>query len=117
MEAVRVERVEHGGLMAAVIEDVGLMDSWRPAWDPILQRRARQAKPWAEGCSRASGSPLAPAPSRPCFLPTPLDVWVHDGVHAARFHRFTLGRVLEAVDPSGGDRLGRELALAAGCTL
>ena len=45
---------------------------------------------------------------------TPLDRLWRPGVHAAMFHRLTLGRRLEEVYTDGGDRWLSELALAVG---
>lgn len=49
------------------------------------------------------------------FAHNPLDLLGHDGVEAAMFNRFPLGRTREEVSAEGGDRLLRALAVAL-CT-
>jgi transposase len=48
------------------------------------------------------------------FAHQPLDLLLHDGVEAARFNRFQLGRTLDEVQAYGGDLLCSALALALG---
>jgi hypothetical protein len=46
------------------------------------------------------------------FASQPLELLCHDGLRAARFNRFTLGRTLDEVDADGGALLCQALALA-----
>ena len=46
MEQVRVERLDHLGLIASVIKDIGLIDMIDGVLCQMSKRGSRQAKPW-----------------------------------------------------------------------
>jgi transposase len=113
MEAVRVERLDHLGLIAAVINDLGLV-SWI---DTRLKPDDQEAITPGEAVKGMilngldfANRPLSLTPQ--FFVNKPLDLLFRPGVDADMFNRFKLGRTLDEVNTDGCDLLFSELALA-----
>ena len=111
MEQVQVERLDHLGVIAAVIKDLGLVDMMnaRLVPDPpaVLTPGEAVAGMILNGLGFAH-RPLSLTPQ--FFASTPLDLLWHDGVRAEMCHRVTLGRTLAEAYADGCDLRFHELA-------
>lgn len=113
MEAVSVERLDHLGVVASVIKELGIIEMI----DARLPRHDQEAITAGEAVAGMilnglgfANRPLSLTPQ--FFANKPLDVLFRPGVHAAMFNRFKLGRSLDEVSTYGCDLLFSELALA-----
>jgi transposase len=113
MESVRVERLDHLGVIASVIKDLGLIDMinarLRPDKHEVLTPGEAVAGMILNGLGFAN-RPMSLTPQ--FFANKPLDLLVRDGIRADMFNRFTLGRILDEAYAYGCDLLCQELALA-----
>jgi transposase len=113
MEAVHVQRLDHLGLIASVIKNLGLIDMIDARLLPDEQEDITPGEAVAGMILNGLGfsnRPLSLAPQ--FFANTPLDLLFHEGVRAEMFNRFKLGRTLDEVYTYGCDLLFSELALA-----
>ena len=111
MEQGRVERLEHWGLMASVIKDIGLMDMIDGRLVPDEQERLTPGAAVAGMILKGLGfatRPLSFTP--PFFANTPLDLLVREGIDATMCNRCKLGRTLEEASAYGCDLLCEALA-------
>jgi transposase len=116
MESLRVERLDHFGLIACAIKDLGLMEMLDSRLVPDEQEVITPGEAVAGMILNGLGFTHRPLSLTPQFFANkPLDLLLHDGVEAEMFHRFKLGRTLEEVQAYGCDLLFSELALAV-CT-
>jgi transposase len=113
VEAVSVERLDHLGVVASVIKELGII----AMIDARLPRHDQEAITAGEAVAGMilnglgfSNRPLSLTPQ--FFANKPLDVLFRPGVHADMFNRFKLGRSLDEVSTYGCDLLFSELALA-----
>jgi len=113
VEAISVERLDHLGVVAAVIKDLGIIEMI----DARLPRHDQEAITAGEAVAGMilnglgfSNRPLSLTPQ--FFVNKPLDVLFRPGVHADMFNRFKLGRSLDEVYTYGCDLLFSELARA-----
>src|SRR5215471_5411613 len=113
VEAVSVERLDHLGVVASVIKELGIIEMI----DARLPRHDQEAITAGEAVAGMilnglgfSNRPLSLTPQ--FFVNKPLDVLFRPGVHADMFNRFKLGRSLDEVSTYGCDLLFSELALA-----
>ena len=113
MASVRVERLDHCGVMAAVIKDLGLMDRIDarlvPEAQAVVTPGAAVAGMIRNGLGFAN-RPLSWTPQ--LFAHTPLALLCRDGRRAEMFNRLKLGRTLDEADAYGCDLLVQALALA-----
>ena len=113
MESVHVERLDHFGLIASVIKDLGLIDMIDTRLVPDEQEEITPGEAVAGMILNGLGFTNRPLSLTPqFFVNTPLDLLFREGVHAGLFNRFKLGRTLEEVYAYGCDGLLSELALA-----
>jgi len=113
MESLRVERLDHFGLIASVIKDLGLIAMIDARLVPDAQEALTPGEAVAGMIINGLGFANRPLSLTPQFFAnTPLDLLFHAGIHADLFNRFKLGRTLEEVSAYGCDRLWSELALA-----
>jgi len=113
MEQVRVERLDHLGLIAAVIKDVGLMDMINRRLVPDEQEVITPGEAVAAMILHGLGFANRPLSFTPQFFANnPLDLLFREGLDAEMFNRFKLGRTLEEASAYGCDLLCQELALA-----
>src|SRR5215471_868214 len=116
MEQVRVERLDHLGLLAAVIKDVGLIDMIDTRLVPDEQEVITPGEAVAGMILNGLGFANRPLSLTPQFFANkPLDLLLRDGINAEMFNRFKLGRTLEEAHAYGCNLLFEELALAV-CT-
>src|SRR5215470_15556041 len=116
MAAVRVERLDHFGLMASVIKDVGLISMIDARLVPDAQEEITPGEAVAGMILNGLGFANRPLSLTPQFFTNkPLDLLFRAGVRAEMFNRFKLGRTLDEVQAYGCDLLFSEVALAV-CT-
>jgi transposase len=113
MALVTVERLDHLGLIAEVIKDLGLIGMIDARLVPDEQEVLTPGEAVAGMILNGLGFSNRPLSLTPQFFANkPLDLLFREGVHAELFNRFKLGRTLEEVSAYGGDLLFSELALA-----
>jgi transposase len=113
MEQVRVERLDHLGLLAAVIKDLGLIDMIDKRLVPDEQERITPGEAVAGMILNGLGFANRPLSLTPQFFANkPLDLLFRHGIDAEMFNRFKLGRTLDDASAYGCDLLFQELALA-----
>jgi transposase len=113
MASVSVERLDHLGVVASVIKDLGLIEMI----DARLGRHDQEEITVGEAVAGMilnglgfSDRPLSLTPQ--FFVNKPLDLLFHKGVRAEMFNRFKLGRSLDEAYGYGCDLLFSELALS-----
>ena len=96
MEQVRVERLDHLGLIAAVIKDLGLIDMINARLVPDEQEVITPGEAIAGMILNGLGFANRPVSLTPQFFANkPLDLLFREGLCAAMFNRFQLGRTLD----------------------
>ena len=113
MESVRVERLDHLGVIAAVIKDLGLIDMINARLVPDAQEVLTPGDAMAGMILNGLGFANRPLSLTPQFFASkPLDLLFREGIEAEMFNRFKLGRTLDEAHAYGCDLLFQELALA-----
>src|SRR3989440_4235605 len=113
MESVHVERLDHLGLIACMIKDLGLISMIDARLVPDEQEAITPGEAVAGMILNGLGFANRPLSLTPQFFANkPLDLLFREGVCAEMFNRFKLGRTLDEVHAYGCDRLLSELALA-----
>ena len=113
MASVHVERLDHLGLIASVIKDLGLIGMIDARLVPDKQEEITPGEAVAGMIRNGLGFANHPLSLTPQFFAnTPLDLLLREGVRADLCNRFQLGRTLDEVYAYGGDLLLSELALA-----
>jgi len=116
MGSLRVQRLDHFGLITCVIKDLGLIDMIDSRLVPDEQEAITPGEAVAGMILNSLGFTHRPLSLTPQFFANkPLDLLFHDGVEAEMFNRFKLGRTLNEIYAYGCDLLFSELALAV-CT-
>ena len=115
MASVQVERLDHLGLMACMLNAFGLISMIDARLGPEDPEEITPGEAVAGMIRNGLGFAKRPLSLTPQFFANqPLDRLLRPGVRAERVNRFKLGRTRDAVHAYGGDLLLRELALA-GC--
>src|SRR5215510_2361386 len=113
MEQVHVERLDHLGLIASVIKDLGLIAMIDSRLVPDEQEVITPGEAVAGMILNGLGFANRPLSLTPQFFSNkPLDLLFREGLDAEMFNRFKLGRTLDEASAYGGDLLFQELALA-----
>jgi len=113
MEAVRVERLDHLGLIASVINDLGLVSMIDARLKPDGHEEITPGEAVKGMILNGLGFANRPLSLTPQFFANkPLDLLLRPGVEADMFNRFKLGRTLDEVNTYGCDLLFSEIALA-----
>jgi transposase len=113
MALVTVERLDHLGLIAEIIKDIGLIDMINARLVPDRQEDITPGEAVAGMILNGLGFANRPLSLTPQFFTNkPLDLLFRPGVRADMFNRFKLGRTLDEVHAYGCDLLFSELALA-----
>lgn len=116
MEQVRVERLDHLGVIVSVIKDLGLIDMIDTRLVPDEQEKITPGEAVAGMILNGLGFANRPLSLTPQFFANkPLDLLFRQGIDAERFNRFKLGRTLDEAYAYGCDLLFEELALSV-CT-
>jgi transposase len=113
MEPLRVERLDHLGVIASVIKDLGLIDMINARLAPDAQEVLTPGEAVAGMILNGLGFANRPLSLTPQFFANkPLALLFHEGLEAEHFNRFKLGRTLDDAYTYGCDALLQELALA-----
>jgi transposase len=113
MASVHVERLDHLGLIACMMKDVGLISMIDARLIPDEQEEITPGEAVAGMILNGLGFANRPLSLTPQFFTNkPLDLLFRPGVRAELFNRFKLGRTLDEVHAYGCDLLFSELALA-----
>ncbi len=113
MESVRVERLDHLGLIASVINALGLVSMIDARLQPDDQEAITPGEAVKGMILNGLGFANRPLSLTPQFFAgKPLDLLFRPGVTSDMFNRFKLGRTLDEVNTYGCDLLFSELALA-----
>jgi transposase len=113
MESVSVERLDHLGVVASVIKDLGIIEMIDSRLGLHDQEQITAGEAIAGMILNGLGfsdRPLALTPQ--FFANKPLDLLFREGVEAEMFNRFKLGRSLDEAYRYGCDLLFSELALS-----
>ena len=96
MASVRVERLDHLGVIAEVMKDLGLIDMIDARLVPDEQEGLTPGEAMAGMILNGLGFANRPLSLTPQFFAnTPLGLLFREGVHAEMFNRFKLGRTLD----------------------
>jgi transposase len=113
MDVVTVERLDHLGIIAGVIKDVGIIEMIDARIVPDDQEDITTGEAVAGMLLNGLGFSDRPMSLPPQFFATkPVALLWRDGVSAEHFNRFKLGRSLDKVHSYGCDVLFSEIALA-----
>jgi transposase len=113
MASVHVERLDHLGLIACMIKDLGLISMIDARLVPDEPEEITPGEAVAGMILNGLGFANRPLSLTPQFFTNkPLDLLFRPEVRAERFNRFKLGRTLDEVHAYGCDLLFSELALA-----
>lgn len=113
MTSLHVERVDHLGLIACMIKDLGLISIIDARLVPDEQEEITPGEAVAGMILNGLGFANRPLSLTPQFFTNkPLDLRFRPGVRAEMFNRFKLGRTLEEVHAYGCDLFLSEVALA-----
>jgi transposase len=113
MEQIRVERLDHLGVIASVSKDIGLIDMIDSRLVPDAQEMLTPGEAVAGMILNGLGFANRPLSLTPQFFANkPLDLLFRQGVDAEMFNRFKLGRTLDEISAYGCDLLFAELAHA-----
>jgi transposase len=98
MESVSVERLDHLGVVASVIKELGLIEMIDARLRPHNQEEITLGEAIAGMIVNGLGFANRPLSLTPQFLAhKPLDLLLRPGVRADMFHRLQLGRSLDEV--------------------
>jgi transposase len=112
METIRVERLDHLGLIASVINDLGLVSLIDARLKPDDQEAITPGEAVKGMILNGLGFANRPLSLSPQFFANkPLDLLFHPDVKAEMFNRFKLGRTLDEINNYGSDLLLSEIAL------
>src|SRR5712691_807974 len=113
MDVVTVDRLDHLGIIAGVIKDVGIIEMIDARIVPDDQEGITTGEAVAGMILNGLGFSDRPMSLTPQFFANkPIALLVRDGVAAEHFNRFKLGRSLDKVFTYGCDTLFSEVALA-----
>jgi Domain of unknown function (DUF4277) len=95
MESLRVERLDHLGMIASVIKDIGLIDMIHARLVPDAQEVITPGEAMAGMILNGLGFANRPLSLPPQFFAhKPLALVWREGMHAEMFQRFPLARPL-----------------------
>ena len=111
MEAIKIERLDHLGIVAGVIKDLGIIE----AIDARIPPNDREAISTGEAVAgmiiNGLGFSCRPMTLTPQFFENkPLELLFRQGITSDYFNRFKLGRSLDKVHEYGCDLLFSEVA-------
>lgn len=114
MEDLKVERLDHLGVISGVIKDLGLIERIDARIPPDDQEEITTGEAVAGMILNGLGFSQRPLSLTPqFFVNKPLERLLREGVRADYFNRFKLGRSLDKVFTYGCDTLFSEVSLAA----
>src|SRR3984893_15132917 len=99
MESVSVERLDHLGVVASVIKDLGIIEMIDARVPPHDQEEITTGEAIAGMVVNGLGFSNRPMSLTPQFFANkPLDLLFRPGMHADMFNRFKLGRLNSCED-------------------
>ena len=114
MESVKVERLDHLGVIAGVIEDLGIIEMIDARFVPDKREEISTGEAVAGMILNGLGFSNRPISLTPQFFSNkPLESLFREGICCDHFNRFKLGRSLDKVFTYGCDLLFNEIALSA----
>ena len=113
MDVVTVERLDHLGIIAGVIKDLGIIEMIDARIQPDDQEDITTGEAVAGMILNGLGFSDRPLSLTPQFFANkPVALLFREGVSAEHFNRFKLGRSLDKAFSYGCDTLFSEVALA-----
>lgn len=113
METVKVERLDHLGIIAGVIKDLGIIEMIDRRIVPDEQEEISTGEAVAGMILNGLGFSERPLSLTPQFFENkPVEVLFRQGISAEHFNRFKLGRSLDKIFSYGCDVLFSEIAVA-----
>ncbi len=113
MDVVKVERMDHLGIIAGVIQDLGIMEMIDSRIAPNEQEEISTGEAIAGMILNGLGFSNRPISLTPQFFENkPMALLFRDGVSADSFNRFKLGRSLDKAFSYGCDMMFSEIALS-----
>ena len=114
MEKVKVERLDHLGVIAGVIKELGIIELIDERIVPDEREEISTGEAVAGMILNGLGFSQRPMSLTPQFFQNkPLDALFREGVSSDHFNRFKLGRSLDKVYGYGCDLLFSEIAVSA----
>jgi transposase len=113
MDVVKVERMDHLGIIAGVIQDLGIIEMIDSRITPDDREEISTGEAIAGMILNGLGFSNRPISLTPQFFENkPMALLFRDGVSADSFNRFKLGRSLDKAFSYGCDMLFSEIALS-----
>lgn len=113
MNVVRVERLDHLGIVAGVIYDLGIIEMIDSRIEPDEREEISTGEAIAGMILNSLGFSNRPMSLTPQFFENkPMALLFRDGVSADSFNRFKLGRSIDKTFSYGCDMLFSEIALS-----
>lgn len=113
MDVVKVERVDHLGIIAGVIQDIGIIEMIDSRITPDKREEISTGEAIAGMILNSLGFSNRPISLTPQFFENkPMALLFRDGVSPDSFNRFKLGRSLDKAFSYGCDMLFGEIALS-----
>ena len=113
MDVVKVERVDHLGIIAGVIQDIGIIEMIDSRITPDKREEISTGEAIAGMILNSLGFSNRPISLTPQFFENkPMTLLFRDGVSPDSFNRFKLGRSLDKAFSYGCDMLFGEIALS-----
>jgi transposase len=113
MNVVRVERLDHLGIVAGVIHDLGIIEMIDSRIEPDEREEISTGEAISGMILNSLGFSNRPMSLTPQFFENkPISLLFRDGISADSFNRFKLGRSLDKVFSYGCDMLFSEIALS-----
>ncbi|MFC1719345.1 IS1634 family transposase [Candidatus Poribacteria bacterium] len=113
MNVVRVERLDHLGIVAGVIKDLGMIEMIDSRIEPDEREEISTGEAIAGMVLNGLGFSNRPISLTPQFFENkPMALLFRDGVLADSFNRFKLGRSLDKAFSYGCDMMFSEIALS-----
>lgn len=114
MNTVKVERLDHLGIIASVIKDLGIIELIDSRLKPDGQEEITIGEAVAAMIINGLGFSDRPLYLTPQFFENkPMELLFREGVDAEHFNRSKLGRSLDAIYGYGPDLLFSEIASTA----
>ena len=114
METFSVERLDHFGVVAGVIKDLGIIEIIDARIPPDDREKISTGEAIAGMILNGLGFSNRPLSLTPQFFENkPLELLFRDRVHPAHFNRFKLGRSLDDAYDYGCNLLFSEIAMAS----
>ena len=113
MESIKIERIDHLGIVAGVIQDLGIIEMIDSKIIPDEREEITTGEAIAGMIINGLGFSDRPISLTPQFFEgKALDVLIREGITPQMLNRFKLGRSLDDVYSYGCDLLFSEIALS-----